>query len=211
MTEFETESPDEPISGTGADAPDAFPSGDPDITDSIEDILHRIADDPERAGLENTPERVSGALEFLTSGYDRDPGQIIEGALYKMEYDEMVLVKEINFYSLCEHHMLPFYGQVHVAYVPDQHVVGLSKISRLVNVFARRLQVQERLTTNVARTLQEKVKPKGVGVVVEGKHLCMMMRGVQKQNARAVTSSMLDLFRRDSRTRMEFLELLDLN
>ena len=174
-------------------------------------MIDQLVTDSDREGLEDTPERVASAMEFLTDGYNRSPEELFEGALFEIEYDEMVIVEDIDFYSLCEHHLLPFYGQAHIAYIPDQRVVGLSKLSRLVDLYARRLQVQERLTTQVAETIQDIVEPKGVGVVVEGHHLCMMMRGVQKQNAKAVTSSMLDLFRRDSRTRMEFLELLDVN
>lgn len=199
----------EPISGSGQTLDEPFPDPPDELSASVGKMLEEIADDPNREGLEETPERVASALKFLTEGYNRSPEELFEGALFEIEYDEMVIVEDIDFYSLCEHHVLPFYGQAHIAYVPDEQVVGLSKLSRLVNLFARRLQVQERLTTQVAESIQEIVQPKGVGVVMEGHHLCMMMRGVQKQNAKAVTSSMLDLFRRDSRTRMEFLELLD--
>ncbi len=201
----------EQISGKGQNIDEPFPDAPAVLSDSVEEVLHQLVDEPERDGLEDTPERVASALEFLTEGYNRNAEELFEGALFDIEYDEMVIVEDIDYYSLCEHHLLPFYGQAHIAYIPDSKVVGLSKLSRLVDLYARRLQVQERLTTQVAETIQEFVEPKGVGVVVEGHHLCMMMRGVQKQNAKAVTSSMLDLFRRDSRTRTEFLELLDLN
>lgn len=201
----------EPISGTGQSLDDQFPDASEELSQSVETMIDQLVTDSDREGLEDTPDRVASAMEFLTDGYNRSPEELFEGALFEIEYDEMVIVEDIDFYSLCEHHLLPFYGQAHIAYIPDQRVVGLSKLSRLVDLYARRLQVQERLTTQVAETIQDIVEPKGVGVVVEGHHLCMMMRGVQKQNAKAVTSSMLDLFRRDSRTRMEFLELLDVN
>jgi GTP cyclohydrolase I len=201
----------EPISGKGQNLDDQFPDAPEELSRSVETMIDQLVTDSDREGLEDTPERVASAMEFLTDGYNRSPEELFEGALFEIEYDEMVIVEDIDFYSLCEHHLLPFYGQAHIAYIPDQRVVGLSKLSRLVDLYARRLQVQERLTTQVAETIQDIVEPKGVGVVVEGHHLCMMMRGVQKQNAKAVTSSMLDLFRRDSRTRMEFLELLDVN
>jgi len=201
----------EPISGDGSTVSDRFPDAPETLSHLIENALDHLVEDPDREGLEETPDRVASALSFLTEGYDRSAEELFEGALFEIEYDEMVTVENIDFYSLCEHHMLPFYGQAHIAYVPDQNVVGLSKLSRLVDLYARRLQVQERLTTRIAESIQEIVQPKGVGVVVEGRHLCMMMRGVQKQNARAVTSAMLDLFRRDSRTRMEFLELLNID
>ncbi len=201
----------EPISGKGQSIDDQFPDASEQLSQSVASMIDQLVSDSDREGLEETPERVASAMEFLTDGYNRSPEELFDGALFEIEYDEMVIVEDIDFYSLCEHHLLPFYGQAHIAYIPDQRVVGLSKLSRLVDLYARRLQVQERLTTQVAETIQEIVEPKGVGVVVEGHHLCMMMRGVQKQNAKAVTSSMLDLFRRDSRTRMEFLELLDVN
>ncbi len=201
---------DEPVSGDAQALKEDFTSPPDALAENFKDVLNHLVDEPDRRGLKDTPERVASAFHYLTEGYRKEVDDIFEGALFEIEYDEMVIVKNIDYYSLCEHHMLPFYGQAHIAYVPDNRVVGLSKLSRLVDAFARRLQVQERLTTLVAETLRDKVQPKGVGVVIEGQHLCMMMRGVQKENANAVTSSMLDLFKRDSRTRMEFLELLNI-
>ena len=174
----------------------------------IRQLLSEIGEDPSREGLLATPRRVERALQFLTSGYQADVDAIINDALFTVDYNEMVIVKDIDFYSLCEHHLLPFFGKCHVAYIPNGRVVGLSKIPRLVDVFARRLQVQERLTNQVAGTILEKVKPLGVAVVVEAQHLCMSMRGVEKQNSVAVTSAMLGAFRTDARTRAEFLELV---
>ncbi len=211
MSNSDSKQLQEPISGDGSSLSGRFPDAPEDMSRLVGDILEKLVDQPERDGLKETPERVASALSFLTEGYERSAEELFEGALFEIEYDEMVIVEDIDFYSLCEHHMLPFYGQAHIAYVPDRQVVGLSKLSRLVDLYARRLQVQERLTTQVAQSIQEIVEPKGVGVVVEGHHLCMMMRGVQKQNVKAVTSAMLDLFRRDSRTRMEFLELLNVD
>ena len=174
----------------------------------IRQLLSELGEDPTREGLVATPRRVERALKFLTSGYEADVDAIINDALFTVDYNEMVIVKDIDFYSLCEHHLLPFFGKCHVAYLPNGRVVGLSKIPRLVDVFARRLQVQERLTNQIAATILEKVKPLGVAVVVEAQHLCMSMRGVEKQNSVAVTSAMLGAFRNDARTRAEFLELV---
>ena len=177
----------------------------------VQSMLKELGEDPGRDGLERTPARVAGAMRFFTEGYAMDPLDILNGALFEVDYDEMVLVRDIDFYSLCEHHMVPFFGRVHVGYIPDGRVVGLSKIPRLVEMYARRLQVQERLTMQVASTLEEVLAPKGVGVVVEAKHLCMMMRGVQKQNSYAITSSLRGEFEEDSKTRAEFMGLLRQN
>ncbi len=175
----------------------------------IERLLVELGEDPRREGLEKTPERVEAALRFLTSGYRQDVKEILDGAVFLEDrYDEMVLVKDIDFASLCEHHLLPFVGKAHVAYIPNRKILGLSKIPRLVEVFSRRLQVQERLTTQIARSLYDALQPKGVGVVVEAMHLCMLIRGVEKQNSKAVTSAMLGGFRDRPETRAEFLELL---
>jgi len=174
----------------------------------VQGMLKELGEDESRDGLVRTPHRVAQALRFLTHGYDEDPGEILNDALFQVSYDEMVLVKDIDFYSLCEHHMLPFLGRVHVAYIPNGRVVGLSKLPRLVEMLARRLQVQERLTMQIAETLQEVLEPRGVAVVVEAIHLCMMMRGVEQQNAFAITSSMKGAFQEDSKTRAEFMELI---
>ncbi len=171
-------------------------------------IIEALGEDPERDGLKRTPERVARSLEYLVSGYDQDVASVVNGALFEEVVDEMVLVRDVEFYSLCEHHMLPFYGRVHVAYLPDRHVVGLSKIPRIVEVFARRLQVQERMTVQIAEAIQEVVRPRGVAVVSDAWHLCMMMRGVAKQASRTTASCMLGAFRDDPRTRSEFLSLL---
>jgi GTP cyclohydrolase I len=176
----------------------------------VKHLLTELGEDPEREGLVNTPKRVEKALRFLTGGYTADIDQVLNNALFTVDYSEMVIVKDIDFYSLCEHHLLPFFGKCHVAYIPSTKVIGLSKIPRLVDVFARRLQVQERLTSQVADTIREKIAPLGVAVVVEATHLCMSMRGVEKQNSFAVTSSMQGAFRTNARTRMEFLELIKL-
>jgi GTP cyclohydrolase I len=173
----------------------------------IHEMLVKLGEDPQREGLLQTPVRVRRALDFLTKGYNEDPLTMLNGALFTVEYDEMVIVKDIEMFSLCEHHMLPFFGKVHVAYIPNGKVIGLSKIPRLVEVFARRLQVQERLTTQIAETIQDVIQPQGVGVVIEARHLCMMMRGVEKQHSAAVTSAMLGAFR-DLDTRSEFLSLI---
>src|SRR5919108_1929045 len=174
----------------------------------IRQLLAELGEDPTREGLLNTPRRVERALKFLTSGYDADVDAILNGALFTVDYNEMVIVKDIDFYSLCEHHLLPFFGKCHVAYIPRRQVIGLSKIPRLVDVFARRLQIQERMTNQIAQTILDKIDPLGVAVVCEGTHLCMSMRGVEKQNSFAVTSAMLGIFRDNARTRMEFLELI---
>jgi GTP cyclohydrolase I len=172
------------------------------------EVLERIGEDPERDGLKRTPERMAKSMQFLTRGYREDPAQLLRGALFQVDYDEMVIVKDIEMFSLCEHHMLPFFGKVHVAYLPKGKVIGLSKIPRLVDIFARRLQVQERLTKQIADSIQEAIDPIGVGVVVEARHLCMMMRGVEKQHSATVTSSMLGAFREEHETREEFLSLI---
>jgi GTP cyclohydrolase I len=171
-------------------------------------LLAELGEDPTREGLLDTPKRVEKALKFLTSGYEADVDAVINNALFTVDYSEMVIVKDIDFYSLCEHHLLPFFGKCHVAYIPSRRVIGLSKIPRLVDIFSRRLQVQERLTHQIAEVIEEKVNPLGVAVVMEGTHLCMSMRGVEKQNSFAVTSAMLGVFRENARTRMEFLELI---
>ena len=176
----------------------------------IRELLAELGEDPTREGLLDTPKRVEKALKFLTSGYDMDVDEVLNGALFTVDYSEMVIVKDIDFYSLCEHHMLPFFGKCHVAYIPHTRVIGLSKIPRLVDIFARRLQIQERLTSQIADTIREKISPLGVAVVMEATHLCMSMRGVEKQNSFAVTSSMLGAFRDKARTRMEVLELIKL-
>jgi GTP cyclohydrolase I len=176
--------------------------------DLLRELLVRLGEDPERPGLVRTPERMQKALEHLTKGYSQDPDQVLQGALFDVTYDEMVIVKDIEMFSLCEHHVLPFFGKVHVAYIPKGKVVGLSKIPRLVDIFARRLQVQERLTVQIAETIQNAIHPLGVGVVVEARHLCVMMRGVEKQHSSAVTSHMLGSFRSSDKTREEFLSLI---
>ena len=174
----------------------------------IRQLLAELGEDPSREGLLDTPKRVEKALAFLTSGYAADVDATLNNALFSVDYNEMVIVRDIDFYSLCEHHLLPFFGKCHVAYIPQGRVLGLSKIPRLVDIFARRLQIQERLTSQIAETLREKVDPLGVAVVMEATHLCMAMRGVEKQNSVATTSAMLGVFREDARTRMEFLELI---
>jgi GTP cyclohydrolase I len=171
------------------------------------EILNRLGEDPKRDGLVRTPSRVEKSMEFLTKGYHEDPSKILRGALFDVDYDEMVIVKDVEMFSLCEHHMLPFFGKVHVAYIPNGKVIGLSKIPRLVEVFARRLQVQERLTRQIADTIQEAINPQGVGVVIEARHLCMMMRGIEKQHSSTVTSAMVGCFR-EKETRHEFLSLV---
>jgi len=173
----------------------------------VHEMLVRVGEDPEREGLMQTPERYAKALKYLTKGYHEDPEEVLRGALFNVDYDEMVIVKDIEMFSLCEHHMLPFFGKVHIAYIPKGKVIGLSKVARLVEIFARRLQVQERLTVQVAETIQKAVQPLGVGVVIEARHLCMMMRGVEKQHSATVTSSMLGAFRAQQ-TRQEFLSLI---
>jgi GTP cyclohydrolase I len=178
------------------------------MIDEIQSILKQIGEDPERDGLQNTPSRVDRSMRFLTSGYRMKADDILGKALFDVAYDEMVIVRDIEVFSLCEHHLLPFFGKCHVGYIPNGRVVGLSKIPRLVDMYARRLQVQERLTTQIADTINEKVHPRGVAVVIEAQHLCMIMRGVEKQNSVAVTSSMLGAFKDNQNTRNEFLNLV---
>jgi GTP cyclohydrolase I len=175
----------------------------------VKEMLSILGEDPGREGLLRTPQRVDKALRFLTSGYQADAEQILRGALYEVKYDEMVVVRDIEFFSLCEHHMLPFFGKVHVAYLPKSRVIGLSKIPRVVDVFARRLQIQERLTQQIAETIQKAIDPVGVGVICEARHFCMMMRGVEKQHSGATTSAMLGAFRKNKSTRDEFLALVN--
>ena len=176
--------------------------------DLVREMLVRLGEDPEREGLTSTPERMRKAMQYLTKGYNEDPEALLKGALFSVSYDEMVIVKDVEMFSLCEHHLLPFFGKVHVAYIPKGRVIGLSKIPRLIEVFSRRLQIQERLTTQIAETIQMVIEPQGVGVVIEARHLCMMMRGVEKQHSAAVTSSMLGCFRNEQETRTEFLSLI---
>src|SRR4249920_2119984 len=178
-----------------------------DVPGLVERLLVILGEKPSRNGLKKTPERVAKALAFMTQGYQKDVNHLFNGALFPIEYDEMVIVKDIDFFSLCEHHLLPFFGKVHVGYLPNKKVVGLSKIPRIVDIFARRLQVQERLTVQIAEAINEILAPKGVGVVADASHLCMMMRGVQKQNSTTMTSCLLGGFRTDFRTRNEFLGL----
>ncbi len=178
------------------------------MVDLITRMLIELGEDPTREGLMRTPRRVEKALKFLTSGYHADVDDVLNGALFNVDYNEMVIVRDIDFYSLCEHHLLPFFGKCHVAYIPNGRVIGLSKLPRLVDIFARRLQLQERMTNQIAETIRTKVHPLGVAVVCEGTHLCMAMRGVEKQNSYTITSAMLGAFRDHARTRMEFLELL---
>ncbi len=174
----------------------------------VRSLLKELGEDPGRQGLEKTPSRVAEAMRLFTSGYEMDPLQILNDALFDVEYDEMVVVRDIDFYSLCEHHLVPFFGRVHVGYIPDGKVVGLSKIPRLVDMYARRLQVQERMTSQIAQSLEQILNPKGVAVVIEAKHLCMMMRGVEKQNSFAISSSLRGEFEGDSKTRAEFMDLI---
>lgn len=176
----------------------------------IKELLIQIGEDPNREGIAKTPERVAKAWQFLSKGYDQDLESIINNAIFTEDYDEMVTIKDIDFFSLCEHHLLPFFGKAHVAYIPDGKIVGLSKIPRIVEMFSRRLQVQERMTQQIAETLNKVLHPKGVAVVLEGAHMCMQMRGVEKQNSYATTSSMTGLFRKDSRTREEFLNIISM-
>jgi GTP cyclohydrolase I len=178
------------------------------FADLVREMIVRLGEDPSREGLALTPDRVHKAYEFLTRGYNEDPEAMLKKALVTVSYDEMVIVKDVEMFSLCEHHMLPFFGKVHVAYIPNGKVIGLSKIPRLIEIFSRRLQIQERLTTQIAETIQKAVQPQGVGVVIEARHLCMMMRGVEKQHSAAVTSSMLGCFRDEQETRNEFLSLI---
>ena len=178
------------------------------IAELVREILVQLGENPDREGLRRTPERFEKALRFLTSGYRQDPEKLLNGAMFSVCYDEMVVVKDIELYSLCEHHLLPFFGKCHIAYIPDKKVVGLSKMARLVNMYARRLQIQERLTSQIANAIQEKLSPQGVGVIVEARHLCMVMRGVEKQNSTTTTSAMLGAFRENKHTRDEFLSLI---
>ncbi len=184
------------------------PNGPVDIKDLVSRMLVELGEDPRRNGLLKTPDRVEKMLRFMTQGYQQDIDHLLNGALFPIDYDEMVIVKDIDLFSLCEHHLLPFFGKCHVGYLPNKKVVGLSKIPRVVDAFSRRLQVQERLTVQIAETLQRKLNAHGVGVVIEARHLCMMMRGVEKQNTIAVTSSMLGVFRTQLQTREEFLRLI---
>jgi GTP cyclohydrolase I len=180
----------------------------PRIAGHVREIIKLIGEDPNREGLRKTPERYEKALKFLTSGYHQNAENILNGATFSVSYDEMVVVKDIEFFSLCEHHLLPFFGKCHVAYLPNKRVIGLSKVARLVNMFARRLQIQERLTSQIAAAIQDKISPEGVGVIIEARHLCMQMRGVEKQHGQAVTSAMLGGFRHNKQTRDEFLSLV---
>jgi GTP cyclohydrolase I len=186
----------------------AATAGSESIAELLRKILLKVGEDPDREGLQKTPQRFETAFRYLTSGYAQDPEKILNGAKFSVCYDEIIVVKDIEVYSLCEHHLLPFFGKCHVAYLPDKQVVGLSKIARLVNVYARRLQIQERLTSQIAQAIEEKLKPLGVGVIVEARHLCMVMRGVEKQGSVAVTSAMLGTFRNNKQTRDEFLSLV---
>ena len=178
------------------------------MEEQIRTILRALGEDPDREGLAKTPHRVAQALSFLTQGYQQDPAQVINDALFSEEYEEMIVQKDIDFYSLCEHHLLPFFGKAHVAYIPHHKIVGISKLARLVDVYARRLQVQERLTAQIANTIMEKLDPLGVAVVIEAEHLCMRMRGVQKQNSIIITSTLLGAFRTRQETRNEFMNLI---
>jgi len=183
-------------------------AGQETIAELMRKILTQLGEDPGREGLKGTPARYEKALRFLTSGYGQDPAKILNGAMFSVCYDEMVVVKDIELFSLCEHHLLPFFGKCHVAYIPTQKVVGLSKIARLVNLYARRLQIQERMTSQIAKAIHEHISPEGVGVVIEARHLCMVMRGVEKQHSQAVTSAMLGCFKDNRQTRDEFLSLI---
>ncbi|TDI07844.1 MAG: GTP cyclohydrolase I FolE [Acidobacteria bacterium] len=177
----------------------------------IESMLEKLGEDPQRQGLRKTPARVAETFKFLTKGYSENVDEILKDALFDVQYDEMVIIRNIEVYSLCEHHLLPFFGKCHVGYLPTRKVIGLSKVIRLVELFSRRLQVQERLTQQIAHTIQEQANPQGVGVIIEAQHLCMMMRGVEKQNVKVTTSTLLGKFRQDQRSRMEFLNLVRIN
>jgi len=177
----------------------------------IESMLEELGEDPQRQGLRKTPARVAETFKFLTKGYSENVEEILKDALFDVQYDEMVIIRNIEVYSLCEHHLLPFFGKCHVGYLPTRKVIGLSKVIRLVELFSRRLQVQERLTQQIAHTIQEQANPQGVGVIIEAQHLCMMMRGVEKQNVKVTTSTLLGKFRQDQRSRMEFLNLVRIN
>jgi GTP cyclohydrolase I len=178
------------------------------IADLTRKMIIQLGEDPNREGLRKTPERFEQAMRFLTSGYQQNVDKLLNGATFSVSYDEMVIVKDIEFFSLCEHHLLPFFGRVHIAYLPNKKVIGLSKLARLVNMFARRLQIQERMTSQIAEALEEKMEPQGVGVIVDARHLCMQMRGVEKQHGKAITSAMLGAFRHNKQTRDEFLSLV---
>ena len=191
---------------TEIEVPETLDTGK--IADLVRQMLVQLGEDPNRDGLRRTPERYEKAMRFLTSGYRQDPEKLLNGAVFKVCYDEMVVVRDIELYSLCEHHLLPFFGRAHVAYIPNNKVVGLSKIARMVNMYARRLQIQERLTSQIANAIQDKLNPQGVGVIVEARHLCMVMRGVEKQHSTATTSAMLGVFRENKQTRDEFLSLV---
>jgi GTP cyclohydrolase I len=181
------------------------------IAELMRKVIVLLGEDPNREGLRKTPERFEKALKYLTSGYQQNMESLLNGATFSVHYDEMVVVKDIEFFSLCEHHLLPFFGKAHVAYLPNKRVLGLSKIARLVNMYGRRLQIQERMTSQIAEAIQEKISPEGVGVIIEARHLCMQMRGVEKQHGQAVTSSMLGSFRHNKQTRDEFLSLVRSN
>lgn len=196
----------EPRESTEIVIPEAGSPGK--IAELVREMLAQLGENPDREGLRRTPERFEKALRFLTSGYRQDPDTVLNGATFSVSYDEMVVIKDIEVYSVCEHHLLPFFGKCHVAYIPNNKVVGLSKIARLVNMYARRLQIQERLTSQIAKTIEEKLNPQGVGVIVEARHLCMVMRGVEKQHSAAMTSAMLGCFRTNKQTRDEFLSLI---
>jgi GTP cyclohydrolase I len=183
----------------------------PSMAGLFKQILEQLGEDTEREGLANTPTRAAKTYQFLTQGYQESAAEILAGALFDVDYDEMVIVRNVEVYSLCEHHLLPFFGKCHVGYVPSNKIIGLSKIPRLVDMFARRLQVQERLTQQIAETIEEYAKPKGVGVIIQAQHLCMMMRGVEKQNTQVTTSSLLGRFRQDQRSRAEFLNLVQVD
>ncbi|MBI3695786.1 MAG: GTP cyclohydrolase I FolE [Acidobacteria bacterium] len=200
--------PEETLEGLLDPFPETGEEGLAAMQDAVRILLEQLGEDPNRAGLQRTPLRVARALRFLTSGYRMNVHEILNGALYEVSYDEMVIVKDIEVFSLCEHHLLPFYGKAHVAYLPDKKVIGLSKIPRLVDMYARRLQIQERLTSQIAQTIQEAIEPRGVGVVIEARHFCMMMRGVEKQHSQAISSAMLGVFRTGKQTRDEFLSLI---
>ena len=178
------------------------------IADLVRKVVALLGEDPNREGLRKTPERFEKAMKFLTSGYHQNLDSVLNGATFSVHYDEMVVIKDIEFFSLCEHHLLPFFGKAHVAYLPSKRVLGLSKIARLVNMYARRLQIQERMTSQIAEAISEKIRPEGVGVIIEARHLCMQMRGVEKQHGQAVTSAMLGSFRHNKQTRDEFLSLV---
>ena len=200
--------PEETLEQLLDQVPETSEEGLAAMQEAVRLLLEHVGEDPNRQGLQRTPLRVAKALRFLTSGYRMKVSEILNGALYEVCYDEMVIVKDIELFSLCEHHLLPFYGKAHVAYLPYKKVIGLSKIPRLVDMLARRLQIQERLTSQIAKAIQDAIEPRGVGVVIEARHLCMMMRGVEKQHSAAVTSAMLGAFRNDKQTRDEFLSLI---